>query len=167
MRVGYLTYGLDRNPTGIGRYSVQLGRALCLSVPDVELVILSTERGDVQRHFPGCEMHKIPFSHYLPGLMTAGDVALSRVAGRLGLDLVHDPNGVAPFFMPTSGFRRVVTLHDAFAYICPEDHNRLDTLRYRLHLPHVIQRSDAVITVSECSRDDVRARRLPLRRPQR
>jgi glycosyltransferase involved in cell wall biosynthesis len=58
--------------------------------------------------------------------------------------------------------RRIVTLHDAFPYLQPETHNRLDNWRYRWHLPPLARRADAVITVSACSKADL-VRHLALR----
>jgi glycosyltransferase involved in cell wall biosynthesis len=155
MRVGYLTYGLDRHPTGIGRYTVQLLRALDALPDGPELVLLTTERVDRLGLWDDFEHHPLPACRLLPALMTLGNVALSRAIRRYRLDLVHDPVGVAPFLGPGGGARRVVTIHDAFAFVTPQTHNRLDTWRYRTQLPHAARRADAVVTVSECSRRDL------------
>lgn len=165
MRIGYLTYGLDRTPTGIGRYSIQLLHALA-RLPDApELVLLMTEREDPQRLIEHYECHRLAGCHLLPALMTAGNLAVSNAIRRYQLDIVHDPNGIAPFLGPRLGTRRIVTIHDAFAYVAPETHNRLDNWRYRWQLPAAARRSDIVITVSECSRRDL-VRHLDLRNEQ-
>jgi glycosyltransferase involved in cell wall biosynthesis len=155
VRVGYLTYGLDRHPTGIGRYTVQLLRALHALPDRPELVLLTTERVDRHGLWDDFEHHPLPACRLLPALMTLGNVALSRAIRRHRLDLIHDPTGVAPFLGPRGGARRVVTIHDAFAFVTPQTHNRLDTWRYRRQLPHAARRADAVVTVSECSRRDL------------
>jgi glycosyltransferase involved in cell wall biosynthesis len=157
MRIGYLTYGLDRDPTGIGRYAVALLEALA-ELPDApQIVLLTTERDDTRGLWRQFEHHALPGCGYLPALMTVGQGALSLAAGRLRLDLVHDPNGIAPFFGPRRGARRVVTLHDAFTYVQPQAQNWLDNWRYRWQLPRALRRADAVITVSACSRRDIAA----------
>lgn len=155
MRVGFLTYGLDRAPTGIGRYAVDLLNALAALPDGPELVLLTTERTDPLGLWGRFERFALPGCRLLPALLTFGNAALSYAAQHMRLDLIHDPNGVAPFFGPTGGARRVVTLHDAFAYVYPETHNRLDTWRYHTLLPAAARRADAVITVSECSRADL------------
>jgi glycosyltransferase involved in cell wall biosynthesis len=71
------------------------------------------------------------------------------------LDLVHDPNGIAPFLGPAYGAKRVVTIHDAFAYVCPGLHNRLDNWRYWWMVPAAARRADAVLTVSRHARSDL------------
>lgn len=155
MRVGFLTYGLDRAPTGIGRYAVQLLHALT-SIPNgPEIVVLATERQDRFGLSNLFEYHALPGCQLLPSLLTVGNLALTWAASRYRLDVVHDPNGIAPFLGPSGGARRVVTIHDAFAYVCPDQHNWLDNWRYRWLLPQASHRADMVITVSECSRRDL------------
>lgn len=155
MRVGYLTYGLDRAPTGIGRYAVDLLCALA-TLPDAPtLVLLSTEASDPQGLWSQFEHYPLPGCRRLPALLSVGNVALSQAIRRYQLDIVHDPNGIAPFLGPAMGARRIVTLHDAFAFVCPEMHNWLDNWRYRSMLPTALRCSDAVISVSEASRRDL------------
>ena len=155
MRVGYVSYGLDRSPTGIGRYSVQLLRALAALPAGPELVLLTTEREDHHGLWQEFEHHPLRGCRLLPALMTLGNVVVGHAIQRYGLDVVHDPNGVAPFFGPRAGARRIVTIHDAFAYVCPEAHNRVDTWRYRMQLPAAARRADSVLTVSDHSRRDL------------
>lgn len=167
MRVGYVTYGLDRAPTGIGRYAVSLLHALAALAGAPELVLLTTERADRHGLWSRFERHALPGCRLLPALMTIGNWALSRAARRYSLDLVHDPNGIAPFFGPRAAARRIVTIHDAFAFVSPETHNRLDNWRYRWMLRRAANRADAILAVSTCSqRDLVRYLGLPADRIQ-
>jgi glycosyltransferase involved in cell wall biosynthesis len=155
MRVGYLTYGLDRAPAGIGRYAIDLLRALAARPDQAEIVLLTTEREDQAGLWDAFEHHPLPGCHKLPALITAGNLALSQAIRRYRLDVVHDPNGIAPLLGPRMGARRVVTDHDAFAYVYPEAHNRLDNLRYRVMLPRALRNADAVLTDSDHSRRDI------------
>lgn len=159
MRVGYLTYGLDRSPTGIGRYALELLRALAALHP--EIVLLTTERSDPSGIWQKFEHHPLPGCgpllrcDLLPVLTTSGHLAVAAAVRRHRLDVIHDPNGIAPFLGPRAGARRVVTIHDAFPYVCPEKHNRADNWRYRWLLPYAARRADAIITVSQSSRRDL------------
>jgi glycosyltransferase involved in cell wall biosynthesis len=155
MRIGYLTYGLDRAPTGIGRYTVELLRALATLPDGPEVVLLTTEREDRHGLWDLFEQHALPGCRLLPALMTVGNVLLSQAARRYRLDVIHDPNGIAPFLGPRAGARRVVTIHDAFSYVYPDSHNWLDNWRYHHQLHFAVRRADTVITVSECSRHDL------------
>jgi glycosyltransferase involved in cell wall biosynthesis len=155
MRIGYLTYGLDRAPTGIGRYAVELLRALAELPAAPAIVLLTTEREDRHDLWPRFERQHLPGCRLLPALLTAGNLALSAAARRYRLDLIHDPNGIAPFFGPRCGARRVVTIHDAFPFVYPETHNRLDNWRYHRLLARAARRVDMVLTDSEHSRHDL------------
>jgi glycosyltransferase involved in cell wall biosynthesis len=155
MRIGYLTYGLDRSPTGIGRYVVELLYAFA-KLPDApEIVLLTTEREDRHGLWDMFEHHALPGSFLLPSIMTIGNGLLSLASKRYQLDIVHDPNGIAPFLGPKLGVQRVVTIYDAIAYIDPQMHNTLDNIRYHWHLPYAAQQAEKVITISECSRQDL------------
>lgn len=155
MRIGYLTYGLDRAPTGIGRYAVQLLDALAALPEAPEIVLLTTERED--HHGLWARFARRPLGcRLLPELITRGNLALSAAAAELKLDLIHDPNGVAPFLGPAAGARRVVTIHDAVPFRFPERHNHLDNWRFRLMLPAAARRADAVLTDSASSAADLR-----------
>jgi glycosyltransferase involved in cell wall biosynthesis len=155
MRVGYLTYGLDRKPTGIGRYALELLRALAALPDGPELVLLTTERDDPHQLWERFERHPLPGCRLLPALLTLGNARLSAAAQRHGLDLIHDPNGIAPFLWPVRPAPLVATVHDAFAYVYPETQARLDVWRCRALLPAALRRAAAVITDSEHSRRDL------------
>jgi glycosyltransferase involved in cell wall biosynthesis len=155
MRVGFLSYSLDTGQTGIGRYMIQLMRALKSSCEDVAVVLLATEPTDRYRLAEEFETYRLRFCAKVPGLLTIGNVAVASAARRYKLDVIHDPNGIAPFFAPSMGAKRVVTIHDAFARILPGAHNGLDNWRFRWQLPLAARMADAVITVSTCSQVDL------------
>jgi glycosyltransferase involved in cell wall biosynthesis len=153
--IGYLTYGLDRALTGIGRYSLELARAL-RTLPDApELMLLSTERTDPHALWKSFKRQNLPLCRTLPGLMTVGNAVIALTAARQKLDLVHDPSGVTPFCFGAGGGRTVVTIHDVIPWSFPGVSTRLDTWIYRYWLPRVAPRMDAVITVSQASKQDI------------
>jgi glycosyltransferase involved in cell wall biosynthesis len=155
MRVGLLVYALDRPLTGIGRYTMELGRALCRLEPSVELALLTAGNagtlvggGRVPRApLPGCRL--------LPGLVTLGNLLIPRAVRRLELDIVHDPTGVTPFLFGAAGARTVVTIHDVIPWSYPGASTRLDALIYRHWLPRVLLRVDAVIADSQATKTDI------------
>lgn len=154
-RIGVLTYGLDRAPTGIGRYTIELLRAFAKFPERPEIVLLTTERLDRAELLESFEHHPLPGCRLLPALLTYGNLAVSFAARRYRLDLVHDPNGIAPFLGPSGGARRVVTIHDACAYVHPKEHNRLDNWRYRVLLPRAARNANLVLTDSAHSQQDL------------
>lgn len=162
MRVGYLTYGLDRAPGGTARYAVALIEALAALPQAPELVLLTTEATDSHGLWKRFARQALPGCRLLPALMTIGNLALRVAAARHRLDLVHDPNGIAPFLALPPATRRIVTIHDAIPLVHPETHNRIDIWRYRFMLPYSARRSDLVLTDSDQSgRDIVRHLRVP------
>jgi glycosyltransferase involved in cell wall biosynthesis len=152
MRVGFVTYGLDRPMQGIGRYTVELGAAL--ERAGVDLVSLCTERGAT-----GSDGLRLSGSRLLPGLLTIGQAEIAWLARRHGLDLVHDPTGCIPLGLTQA--KRVATIHDAIPYVLPETCTKLDLLIYRCWLPVIAPRLDAIVTVSDRSRADI-CRYLPV-----
>lgn len=142
---GFITYGLDRKPGGIGRYSLELLAAL--RAGGVWPTVLNAGRATEP------DAVSLPGAGLLPGLLSIGQVAIAREARRRRLDLVHDPTGTAPLMLTNA--RRVVTIHDVIPYIYPKTSSRLDRLIYRLWLPLAVRHLDAVITDSECSRRDI------------
>jgi len=155
MQVGIISYGLDRPLTGIGRYTVELARALAdlENGPGVTLLAaggagpLASQSGLRSVPLPGCRL--------LPGLVTLGNVMIPRLARRYELDLVHDPTGVSPSLFGASGARTVVTVHDVFAWSCPGSSTLMDTLIQRYWLPRRLPRVYAVITDSLASQKDL------------
>lgn len=155
MRIGYLTYALDRSPAGIGRYASELLQAIKVLPGGPEIVLLTTEKEDRYGLWKQFEHYSLAGCHLLPTLLTLGNAEISWVSKRHKLDLIHDPNGIAPFLGPSLGVRRVVTIHDAFAYVYPEKHNKLDNWRYRWMLPLATRKADMVLTDSQNSLNDI------------
>lgn len=143
---GLVCYGLNRSIGGIGTYTQEIRQALlCLDWP-----FLSLHAG---RATPQAGNVNLVSAHWLPGLLSLGQLEISWHAWRRGLSLVHDPTGVVPLFL--TGARKITTIHDVIPYICPETSSRLDWLIYRFWLPLAVRRLDAVITDSQQSKADI------------
>jgi glycosyltransferase involved in cell wall biosynthesis len=154
MKVGLITYGLDRSLLGIGRYTIEFAKALSKlrDGPDITLLQAgpSGRLGEAVMNrvsLPGCRL--------LPGLLTLGNFHIPWLARRLNLDVIHDPNGVAPFIFGAGPAKTVLTLHDVFPWSFPGTSPLLENIIYRHWLPMVIGRIDAVITPSQHSRTDI------------
>ena len=155
MRLGFVVYGLDRPLTGIGRYTFELARTLVGIDGALDLTLLTAGGPGPLATVPGMEQVPLPGCRLLPGLVTLGNAEIPVLARRRNLDIVHDPTGVTPLLLGGGGARTVVTIHDVFAWSCPGVSSLLDTLIYRLWLPRLLPRADAVITVSEHSKRDI------------
>lgn len=154
MKVGLLTYGLDRPLTGIGRYTIELAAALSHLEEDLEITLLQAGssvslRGEHFRRVP------LPGCRLLPGLMTLGNFIIPWYAHRLDLDIIHDPIGVAPFLFGAGRAKTIITVHDVLPWSYPGTSALLDIIIYRLWLPRTIRDVRAVITASDQSRADI------------
>jgi glycosyltransferase involved in cell wall biosynthesis len=165
MRIGWLTYGVERPLSGISRQALELGRALGRR-EDCELVYLTPYRRGPFRQEANCDTFHLVGCSRLPAMMLLGGVAIAVAARRRRLDLVHDPSGIAPFpfSRPIAPFRRVVTIHDAIGFRDPGGYPWLNRLLQRRYLPAMLPNVDAVITVSRHARADLEhfLPRLPL-----
>jgi glycosyltransferase involved in cell wall biosynthesis len=151
-RIGLLTYGLDRPPTGIGRYTIGLLGALADLLPAPPVLLTPAE----PRYLPNADRYpqrRLSLSRRLPALLVLGGLQL-RACAR-DLDLLHDPSGNAPFLFAPPGCRLVVTIYDVFALAFPATSTRIEKVIARFWLPLVLPRVEAIITVSQHSRRDI------------
>jgi glycosyltransferase involved in cell wall biosynthesis len=156
MRIGFLTYGLDRPLSGISRVAMELGSALHRSA-DCEVIFLRPYGDGPFSDGPGVSSFQLPGCSRLPGLMVLGGPLIAYAARQARLDLIHDPTGVCPFTIPApwGRYRRVVTIHDAIAFRFPKGYPFLNNLLHRRYVPITVRNADAVITVSEYARADL------------
>jgi glycosyltransferase involved in cell wall biosynthesis len=154
-RIGILTYGLDRPLTGIGRYSLELLKALSNLRPSLDITLLCAgPPGPLSGVVAKGEV-PLTGARILPLLVTWGQVMIARKSKELGLDVLHDLTGVSPLAFAKSHSATVTTIHDVFAWSLPGYSSLLDTLIYKQWLTRRWAKTDAVITVSGQSRADV------------
>lgn len=152
LRAGLLTYGLDRPPTGVGRYSIELIASL------LDLGVSVTLLGNQVAYLPAAATYRsvgLPGCRLLPGLMTLGNLAIPAATLCEDLDLVHDPTGNAPFLFGAGRAKTVVTVHDLLALAFPRGSTLLENIITRFWLPRVLLRADAIITDSYHTRKDI------------
>ncbi len=154
--IGYVTYGLDRPLSGIGRYAVELARALHRSSDRQALTLLSPFRessGALRGIFPQARIH----GRLLPSFMAIGPMQIARIARQHRLSVVHDPTGVSPFLAPgwPRTVKRLVTIHDMIPFVHPETHTSLTNLLFHHYIRRSLAYVDGIITVSEASKRDI------------
>jgi glycosyltransferase involved in cell wall biosynthesis len=166
IRLGLLGYGLDRPLTGIGRYSVDLAQHLVSLGDGISLELIKPFSKPAHGLDRPLSTRRI-LGRRLPAYMVAGPAQIAAVAHRDRLDVIHDPFGVSPFFMPRrlAPFGRVLTLHDMVPFVYPETHARLTNVLFRRYIPRSLRFVDRIITDSDSSRRDiVRFLRFPKER---
>lgn len=155
MHIGLLVYGLDRPLTGIGRYTVELIRALAAVPTPHEITLLTAGGlGPLQGEVPFRAI-ELPGCRLLPALITRGNLHLRHLADELHLDVLHALAGLPPFLLVSPRTALVVTLHDVFVWSIPGYSALLDTLIYKHWLPYLLPRVHRVITVSGQSQADI------------
>lgn len=155
MRVGFFTYGMDRSLSGIGRYAVELTRALKKLEPGLEIVLLNPYPHSELEWYGEFETYAVPSLARVPLAASLGNLVLHQAARRLKLDILHDPCGIAPFLMPAAGYRRVVTVHDAAPLATPDLQPLATRLIFRTLIPWARLSADAVLTVSHHAAGDL------------
>ena len=155
LRIGIITYRLDRQFTGIGRYTVELVKALSSTDKSVEIILLCAGRPGELEKINSVNWVPIPFCRRYPFLVTLGNLVIPILAVRHKLDLIYDPNGLAPFFIVSMFKKSFLTLHDVFPWTAPGNNTRLDTLVYRHWLPLISRRLARIITVSHFSLNEI------------
>ena len=155
MRVGFFTYGIKNGFTGIGRYTIELTRAIRRVAPDTEIVLLTPYPQSPLPWYKEFEIYAVPQLGLMPAAVTLGNVLLRRAANQLELDILHDPCGIAPFLTPRSGHRRVTTVHDAIPITHPRTQPLLTRLVYHTLIRNARNSADAILTVSHHAASDL------------
>jgi glycosyltransferase involved in cell wall biosynthesis len=78
--------------------------------------------------------------------------AFVRLLERSGIDALFSPGYVTPLW---GRFRRITTVHDMFAFVCPQHISRARALYWRVLIPWSVRRSDAVVAVSDTTAADI------------
>jgi glycosyltransferase involved in cell wall biosynthesis len=155
LNIGLLTYGLDRPLTGIGRYTVELLRAMEDLGADLRCVLFTTGQPKylpAEVHFDRCSISAIG---RLPNVLLLSLLNAWRVADKLGLQILHDPTGIAPFSLRKRQIRSVVTVHDTYPFLFPTSSTVLENLIARIWLPIALSHIDIIITGSINSKRDI------------
>ncbi len=146
-------------PTGAGRYVIELVRALN-ALPGVDLTLFC-RRGDGDRWRRGeaTVVERAPV--HRPVRLAWEQVELPRLLGDLPIDVHHCPHYTMP---ERARVPRVVTVHDMTFFDHPEWHERPKVLYFRRAIRAATTKADALITPSERAAERI-ADALDLRAP--
>lgn len=163
MKIGFFTYGIHGNRmTGIARYTVELTRAMMRLDSSLEIILLNPYPDSDHPWYLEFPVYPLPHLKKLPFAATLGNYELHRAAIKLGLDIVHDPIGIAPFLAPRCQYKKITTIHDAVPAIYPETQPLLSRILFSTLIARAGKTCDAILTVSQTSADDlVRYYKLP------
>jgi glycosyltransferase involved in cell wall biosynthesis len=155
VRVGIFTYGMNDQLTGIGRYTVELTRAMKGLDPELEITLITPYPDSPLPWYREFPTYPVPQLRRVPLAASLGNWTLHRAASDLDLDVLHDPCGIAPFAFPAPRYRRVTTVHDAVPLVMPRVQPLATRLIFRTLIPAARFTADAVLTVSRASAHDL------------
>lgn len=138
---------------GPATYAIELVRALAARrTPGIEYVVLTD--GPEAFDGMGVAVERVPLR--TPWAQPVWDhVQVPRVLRRVGADLYHGTKNAVPIGAPCPS---VVTIHDLAVYHHPESFALAQRWHLRAHTPHAVRVARTVLTVSEHSAADLRAR---------
>ena len=142
MRVG-IDCRFAPTPTGLGRYTRSMVRALLQRNDDVEytLFVRSVDEGWLHDLPSVTTIVAAPFRHY----SFAEQVCFPSVIRKSGIDLLFAPHFNVPLTCPVPF---VVTIHDLILHRYPNEASRFKQWAYRRVLCNAVRRARHVITVS-------------------
>ena len=156
MRVGLFTYGMRDQLTGIGRYAVELVRALHTLALELEITLINPYPDSPLPWYQEFETYPVPQLARVPAAASLGNWVLHRASTDLELDVLHDPYGITPFLFPQQRYRRITTVHDLVPVLMPKVQPLATRLIFMTLIPAARYTADAVVTVSRASARDLK-----------
>jgi glycosyltransferase involved in cell wall biosynthesis len=148
MKIGLITYPIERSPAGVGTYTLNLVEHILRLDPDNTYYLLHYERNP----HPIYARNDILYEHFrhLP-VMFSDSLYLARHAA--DFDIVHRfaPGG----FLFRTRCKRIVTVYDLFMYKSYPFNRKLKIYLARYFNRNSIRRADAVVTISEFSKQEI------------
>jgi glycosyltransferase involved in cell wall biosynthesis len=149
----FLDPGLSGGPE---TYLRGLVPAIAAARPDLELHLVTTRRGADTLRAEGWDsivrLHRMPADEgERAARLRAEQLALPRLAGRRGWDLIHSLASVAPVWSPVP---TVVSLHDVTMFRL-RTFNAITTTGMRWIVATAGRRADALVTGSAAARDEI------------
>ena len=154
LRVGLDVTAVPRQPTGAGRYTLDLAGALARR-EDVALTVISRQ-ADVERwRWLGHTVAVEPASPERRPLRLAWEqVRLPRLLSSLPVQVHHSPHYTMP---EAAKLPRVVTVHDLTFFDHPEWHERAKVQVFRRAIRVAAAHADALVCVSHATADRLAA----------
>ncbi|AZA75216.1 glycosyltransferase family 4 protein [Chryseobacterium indoltheticum] len=148
MRIGFDAFPLQKNPSGIGKYVMNIIEEIIKNIPDSNYFAYSN-REVILSDYCNPKVKKREFYNGLYGKMP-GKVWLKAFAGK------HIKNDNLDFFISTTGFfpilpsnvKRIVMLHDFNAKLVPKTMGKMHYLTHLIYFEKDVLSADFVISNS-------------------
>jgi len=154
MRIAIDATVLDRKMTGTGRYLLNLLKEIPLQDHQHDYFLFSRKKLPVDSNF----FISIPVGpDFLPEKLFSIvwlNLIFPIYIRKFGIDLVLSPNLLTPSNVPEK-VKTISVVHDVIFRIYPECYSFLYRIYLAIFLPASLRRSDKIITVSECAKQDI------------
>lgn len=148
MKIGFDAFPLQKNPSGIGKYVINVIEEIIKNIPDADYFAYSN-REVILSDYCNSKIKKRHFYNGLSGKMP-GKVWLKFFAGK------HIKNDNLDFFISTTGFfpalpssvKRIVIIHDFNAKLVPETMGKMHYLTHLMYFEKDVTSADFVISNS-------------------
>jgi glycosyltransferase involved in cell wall biosynthesis len=157
MKIGFDAKRAYNNNTGLGHYSRTLiknlakffpNNAYVLFAPKITNLFTVQENESIQTVTPQNFLAKI-FKNIWRGSWVKNDLK------KWNIDLYHGLSHQIPIGIQNTKIKSVVTIHDLIFERYPEQHGKINTLIYRNKFKNACKNSDAVIAISEQTKNDI------------
>jgi len=156
MNIGFDAKRAFHNNTGLGFFSRVLIRLLADHFPEHDYYLFNPKPGkafrpdqpNIHEILPAAPLHRLFSAAWRSRWVT-------RDLQRLGIDLYHGLSHEIPAGIPKTGIPSVVTIHDLFPEIYPEQYKPIDVKIYRAKLRYACRNATKIMAISEETREHI------------
>ncbi|GAB2625391.1 glycosyltransferase family 1 protein [Emticicia sediminis] len=152
MRIGFDAKRAFNNHTGLGNYSRFVIEALLKYAPQHEYLAYTPKP-------PRDNKAGLKLSPKLPTTLVGGGLWRSWLINndlkKDNVDIFHGLSNEIPFGIRKSGVKSVVTIHDLIFVRYPELYPAIDRFFYQQKFRYACENADAVVAVSQQTKDDI------------
>ena len=156
MNIGFDAKRAFHNGTGLGFFSRVLIKLMATHYPDNEYYLFNPKPGSLFSP-DGTNIHEVLPQKALHKMLRS--VWRSKWVVNdlkdLKIDLYHGLSQEIPMGIHSSGIASVVTIHDLFPELYPQDFKPIDVKIYRMKLKYACQNANKVMAISEETRQHI------------
>ncbi len=157
MIIGFEAKRAFKNNTGLGNYSRMLICGLAHEHNEVRSILYSPDMsGDYRNYFTSyaniSTRKPSGFDRHFPNLWRSHGIAMHLKTDKV--DIFHGLSHELPHGIPHS-IKRVVTMHDLIVWRHPQYYRPFDRLAHRVKQRHSCRIADAVVAISESTKQDL------------
>lgn len=150
MNIGFDAKRAYHNGTGLGFFSRVLIKLMATHYPQHSYYLFNPKPGtlfqpetsNIHEILPSQPLHKLLRSAWRSKWVT-------KDLQKLKIDLYHGPSQEIPRGLPQTGIASVVTIHDLFPELYPQDFKPIDVKIYRTKLRYACKYASKIMAISE------------------